>query len=197
MRHFFFFFFLFFFFLLLFSSSSPPSLACGPCRLTSASFGMIAHADLSSASSISWHPSTSDLSHDSLTTLILVFLLFFFVWFPQKYFPYCPTIRHSYRMTNPFSSLTFIVVAIFGFLNATCNLSLARTFQLLDLLLGHISCSVSYLSTNLLTYLTIYLLTLNKSTSYTQKNSKKQNDGKSVTYEVGPSLEWPIPCWKC
>jgi hypothetical protein len=50
-------------------------LAFGAYSLPSASFRMIAHTGLLLLSrSISWHPSISDLSQYSLTTLILVFL---------------------------------------------------------------------------------------------------------------------------
>ena len=44
--------------------------------------------------SISWHPSISDHSQYSQTTLILVFLLFFFLD--------GPIIRHSYQMASQF-----------------------------------------------------------------------------------------------
>ena len=57
--------------------SSSSSLAHSPCNLASATFQLIAHTDLSSAVFLHvWTP--FDHSHYSLTTLILVFPVFFF-----------------------------------------------------------------------------------------------------------------------
>jgi len=77
------------------------SLACRPYSLISASFRSIACTDLFyAAQSVDTYQFHFILS--SLTTLILVFLLFFSIHFPQKYFPFHPIIRHSYQMTSPF-----------------------------------------------------------------------------------------------
>ena len=79
------------------------------------------------SSSISWCPSISYRSTYSLTTLNLVFLLFFFHLVPQNYFMFMSSdILASWP---PHSILLAVVVTVFGFLYVPCSPSLFRVLQ--------------------------------------------------------------------
>jgi hypothetical protein len=109
---------------------------------------MIAHTDLSLAFFLNLCTLVSFRSFSLQSYhLNLVFLFSSSIWFPQKYFLYGPIIRHSYQMTSPFLSLTFIVVTVFGFLYITCNSSLVQILQLFWSFIG----PYTYLSVRLST----------------------------------------------
>lgn len=125
---------------------SSSSLAYHPYSLTSDSFSMIAHTDLSSAF---FHhlrqPLIWDYCQYSLTTLILVSLLFFFhLVSPRNIFFMHLSSDILTAWPAHSSLLDFIVVTLFSFLHITCNSSLVQIIQ------PFWSCQLHYITTKAL-----------------------------------------------